>query len=274
MPTPYTPAGLTFPAFPWNLINDGEVYNYDSIQKSGDPAKGLFGLCMDAIAYLKNYAAGSDELAKQTASSGDTLIGVLTYAGSFLTLPTGTLRTVLSYIANNAANGVALAKQTASSGDTLIGVLTIASATAVGLGTSASSTLRDKLQFIFDTAIADLPSTSVAPGASAVTIDATVSRVYHVDTPTQAIQTITLKSTSPAPAEGAEIQFAAYSIANTKQVIVDREDASQLTIMLGAASGSNFGSARFKFISGKWRMLLATGLAAHGGVVDGAINDP
>ena len=52
MPTPYTPAGTTFPAFPWNLVKNGEVYNFDSIQQSVDPAKGLIGKCMDGIAYL------------------------------------------------------------------------------------------------------------------------------------------------------------------------------------------------------------------------------
>jgi hypothetical protein len=52
VPTPYTPVSPARPSFPWNLVKDGEPYNFDSLMKSANPAKGLFGLCMDAIAHL------------------------------------------------------------------------------------------------------------------------------------------------------------------------------------------------------------------------------
>jgi hypothetical protein len=179
-----------------------------------------------------------------------------------------------SVIATATANMVALAKQTASSGDTLIGVLTIASATTSGLGTVASGTLRAALQHIFDYAISDQESVAIGPGVSSQTIDATVSRVYHVDTPTAATLTITLKSTSPVPRAGSEVQFIAYAMANTKVISVEREGGTQISVMTGQASGANFASARYKFIGGVWRLVQATGLAAHSTVVDGAINNP
>jgi hypothetical protein len=179
-----------------------------------------------------------------------------------------------SVIATATANMASLAKQTASSGDTLIGVLTIASATTSGLGTIASGTLRAALQHVFDYAISDQESVAIGPGVSSQIIDATVSRVYHVDTPTAALLTITLKSTSPVPRAGSEIQFIAYAMGNTKVISIERENATQISVMTGQASGANFASARYKFIAGAWRLVQATGLAAHSTVVDGAINNP
>lgn len=60
MPTgeDYSPSG-TFPTFPLSLVKDGEVYNFDSIQKSTDPKKGLFAKLMDAVGYLMDMPGGA-----------------------------------------------------------------------------------------------------------------------------------------------------------------------------------------------------------------------
>jgi hypothetical protein len=208
----FTPSG-TAPTFPITLPVDGEVINHANLIDV--MVKGAF-----------NYASASlVNLAKQTASSGDTLIGVLTYAGRFLTLPTGTLRTVLQYIANNA--------------------------------------------------ITDAPSSAVTNTLAAVGISYYTAREYHVIAPTEATMTITLVSTTPVPPEGAEITLSAYSIANTNNVILAREDATQIVIMTGLAAGQNFGSATFKFIGGVWRLKSATGLASQWAASwPGSMNNP
>ena len=227
----YTPDGATFPPFPWSLVKDGEVYNFDSIQKSGDPKKGLFANLMDLGAYCyANLGAATSALStllgKQTAASGDTLIGVLTYTGRFLTLPTGTLRTVFQYVANNA--------------------------------------------------ITDGASTGITPSATTAVMDYAVSRDYHVFSPSASTLTITVKSTSPVPPEGAEINLSAYAVANTKFVNLVREDSSQIVIMEGLASGANFGSACLKNIGGTWRLKTATGLGSvwDPAAYPGSINNP
>lgn len=159
-----------------------------------------------------------------------------------------------------AAEIAALASQTSSSGDKLIGSNGFASGPP-GLGTIAAGTLHVLLQYIMDTAIADLPSRAVTASASSATISAGTARVYHVDTPTQATLTITLNSSSPIPPDGAEILFTAFSIANTKVVTIVREDASNPILWTGTVAGPNWGSARFKFIGSRWRLIGASGVA-------------
>jgi hypothetical protein len=232
MPQPtHTPTG-TFPDLdgtlgdgPLQIQATGEVFSSAILIKSADPAMGLMCKLIDACDWLKKNMTAAADLSKLTASSGDTLIGVLTYAGRFLTLPTGTLRTVLQYIANNA--------------------------------------------------ITDAPSSAVTNTLAAVGISYYTAREYHVIAPTEATMTITLVSTSPIPPEGAELTLSAYSIANTKNVILEREDASQIIIMTGLAAGQNFGSATLKFIGGVWRLKSATGLASQWAASwPGSMNNP
>ena len=90
----YPGDGSSFPTPKSNTNGSGSATFWaNSFEKLVDRTKYLYD----------NLGAGVTALAKQTASSGDTLIGVLTYVGASLTLPTGTLRTVLQYIADNAA---------------------------------------------------------------------------------------------------------------------------------------------------------------------------
>lgn len=140
MSDPYTPSAPSAPSFPWDLVKDGEVYNFNSIMKSATAGKGLFKLCADGIAYLQDQLEGATngivgKLAKQTASSGDTLIGVLTYVGTSFTIPTGTLRAALQYIANNAASKARV--------DTITGGATGASITRVSDAVSVPVTPAD-----------------------------------------------------------------------------------------------------------------------------------
>jgi hypothetical protein len=206
---PYTPSAVA-PTFPLTLPLDGEVINHSIL---------IDGIVKPALDYTAAAAALTaayvTSIAKQTASSGDTLVGVLTYVGRFLTLPTGTLRTVLQFIANNS--------------------------------------------------ITDAPSQAITPSLTTYTADYAVARNFHVFTPnsgTGNLQVI-LKSTSPAPPEGAEMTIAAYVIADTESVTVEREGGTQIVFMLGVAAGPNFGFARFKNIGGTWRLMDATGLAAQ-----------
>lgn len=180
---------------------------------------------VDRTAWLVLNMSNAIALAKQTASSGDTLIGVLTYVGRFLAIPTGTLRAALSYIADNA--------------------------------------------------LTDGASVAITPSASTATMDYAVSRDYHVFSPTAASLVITVKSTSPAPPEGAEINLSAYVLLSGKTVILARENATQIVIMTGGGTGTNFGSACLKNIGGTWRLKTATGLgAAWATTVPGSINSP
>lgn len=229
---PYTPSG-TFPDLdgsggqgPLLLQLDGEVLSHDITFQSSSTNRGTLAKLIDAADWLKKNAAVAANLAKQTASSGDTLIGVLTYAGRFLTLPTGTLRGALVYIANNA--------------------------------------------------ITDGASVAITPSASAFTADYAVARNFHVLSPTAAVLTITLKSTSSTLPEGAEMTITAFSVSGGKNVIVAREDGTQPIIMTGSnGGGTNFGFCRCKVIGGVWRLMDATGLAANGGApVPGSINNP
>lgn len=137
----YTPSPVV-PAFPLTLPVDGEIINHAVL---------LDGMIKPALDYTAAAIAGATAtdvanmalLAKQTASSGDTLIGVLTYAGGSLTLPTGTLRAVLQYIANTAATRVMSRVTLSASSSTIDGtydvylVPTIAADIVVSLKTTA-----------------------------------------------------------------------------------------------------------------------------------------
>ncbi|MEP7123139.1 MAG: hypothetical protein ABJE95_19580 [Byssovorax sp.] len=99
MPTPYTPASPARPAFPWNLVKDGEVYNFDSIQQSVDPAKGLFAKLMDGIAYL---------LARVDALAGGITGASLTLVSAAPAIPTlGTWNQVVGSGSGNYSTGAA-----------------------------------------------------------------------------------------------------------------------------------------------------------------------
>jgi hypothetical protein len=96
--------------------------------------------------------------------------------------------------------------------------------------------------------------------ATTATVDAPTSRVWYVQSPTATTLAVTLKSTSPAPADGSELEFAAFGIQASKSVDIKREGAS---LALVTMPGAGFGSARVKFIGGVWRLLSCAGVATE-----------
>lgn len=148
MSEPYTPAAVA-PTFPLTLPLDGEVINHAIL------VDGMIKPTLDYAAYAAAAATNAvnavavfiTNLAKQTASSGDTLVGVLTYPGGSLTLPTGTLRTALAYIADNAA------KLSGANSFTGTNSFTAFNGTLNGPLVTRTSTISPGLGVVIDTAV-------------------------------------------------------------------------------------------------------------------------
>lgn len=69
--------------------------------------------------------------------------------------------------------------------------------------------------------------------------------------------TYTLKSTSPAPANGERLTVAAYSLTPGDSVVIQREGGAAIVTFSGAPGGI-YGAAEFMFLGGSWRLLTVS----------------
>lgn len=93
----YTSDGSTFHDT-ISLVWDGEVYSFDSIQKSATPKRGLFAKLHDNATYLKQKIIGNNpgQLGSTGTPDGATLIGVA--AISAISWAGGNLRALLAQL--------------------------------------------------------------------------------------------------------------------------------------------------------------------------------
>jgi hypothetical protein len=285
MSEPYTPAAVA-PTFPLTLPLDGEIINHSIL---------IDGIVKPALDYTASVIATATAnmvlLAKQSASSGDTLIGVLTYAGSSLTLPTGTLRAALQYIADTASNAVALASQaTGAAGTGLVGQRAVVDAnqgtlSAGPLSTAIASLWQGKAGLsgvnAFTAANSFAATTTftgsrVRSGADATDVERTLQVDSDFSTFTFATSRDTIwvdmadgltadnqiwTATSTGAVLGSTVHVAAYNTTIGEHVRVRRDDVSEMCTLGGAGTGF----ATLKFLasdahpSGRWRLVSGSG---------------
>lgn len=188
-----------------------------------------------------------------TADGDITMQSGCSIAGSPL-LASGATLTVEGTV--NVASGGSLTTASGSTA-TFTGNLT-ANGTATTISstslTISSVTSRSgSLQITGSNAVTQWRQTAINAASATATISTTAD-FWYVQSPA-ASSVYTLQST-PQPAEGTVIEFAAYSIAGGNTVDIRREDTSSVVQF-----GPGFAGAKFRCVSGVWRLVSASGTA-------------
>lgn len=124
-------------------------------------------------------------------------------------------------------------------------------------------TFADTLEMSGSDAVYVDRSTELSASGAAPTLT-TAADFYWVDTPSVDI-VCTLKSTSPAPLANAEIEFAVYDL-NTGRTLDIQREGGESVVMFSGAPGGIYGHAKFRFLSGSWRLA---GVSSEGTITYG-----